>query len=71
MSEMASDWWHGEVAKCRRSTPATSSTSSRGKEHWHGATPDGFMTHIAMHDADESGQAVTWEHVTDEEYEQV
>jgi len=27
------------------------------------------MTHIAMHEADESGSTVTWgEHVTDEEY---
>lgn len=27
------------------------------------------MTHIAMHEVDESGSPVTWgEHVTDEEY---
>jgi quercetin dioxygenase-like cupin family protein len=40
-----------------------------GEEHWHGATPDRFMTHLAVHQLDESGTAVTWgEHVTDAEY---
>lgn len=39
------------------------------ERHWHGATPDRFMAHIAMQEADENGQVVTWlEHVTDEEY---
>lgn len=39
------------------------------EEHWHGATPDRFMAHIAMQEADEQGQVVTWlEHVTDEDY---
>ena len=41
-----------------------------GEAHWHGATPDRFMTHIAMHEVDNEGNAVTWgDHVTDEEYE--
>ena len=40
-----------------------------GENHWHGAAPDRFMTHIAMQQADESGSPVTWgEHVTDEQY---
>jgi quercetin dioxygenase-like cupin family protein len=40
-----------------------------GEEHWHGAAPDRFMTHIAMHQLDDDGNAVHWgEHVTDEEY---
>jgi quercetin dioxygenase-like cupin family protein len=40
-----------------------------GEEHWHGAAPDRFMTHLAMQEADDSGSPVTWgEHVTDEEY---
>ena len=40
-----------------------------GENHWHGAAPTRFMTHIAMHLADESGSPVTWgEHVSDEEY---
>jgi quercetin dioxygenase-like cupin family protein len=43
-----------------------------GEEHWHGATPSRFMTHIAMQEADESGSVVTWgEHVSDEEYNAV
>ena len=40
-----------------------------GENHWHGAAPDRFMVHIAMHQNDESGSPVTWgEHVSDEEY---
>ena len=40
-----------------------------GEDHWHGAAPTRFMTHIAIQEADESGSPVTWsEHVTDEEY---
>src|SRR5215216_1578210 len=39
------------------------------EDHWHGAAPDRFMTHIAMQDVDEQGSPVAWgEHVTDEEY---
>jgi quercetin dioxygenase-like cupin family protein len=41
------------------------------EEHWHGAAPDRFMTHVAMHQADDAGSFVTWgEHVTDDEYSQ-
>ena len=40
-----------------------------GEQHWHGATPERFMAHVAIQEADENGQVVTWlEHVTDEEY---
>jgi len=40
-----------------------------GEEHWHGATPDRFMAHVALQEADDAGRVVTWlEHVTDEEY---
>lgn len=39
------------------------------EEHWHGATPDRFMAHVAIQEADEQGQVVTWlDHVTDEDY---
>lgn len=42
-----------------------------GENHWHGAAPDRFMTHIAIQEADDSGSPVTWgRHVTDEEYGQ-
>jgi quercetin dioxygenase-like cupin family protein len=40
-----------------------------GENHWHGAAPKRFMTHIAIQEADDSGSPVTWgEHVTDEQY---
>jgi len=40
-----------------------------GEEHWHGAAPVRFMTHIAMLEVDDAGNNATWgEHVTDEEY---
>jgi quercetin dioxygenase-like cupin family protein len=40
-----------------------------GEEHWHGAAPDRFMTHIAMLDVDDEGRNADWgAHVTDEEY---
>ena len=40
-----------------------------GEQHWHGAAPDRFMTHIAMVQVDDAGTAADWgEHVTDEEY---
>ena len=40
-----------------------------GEEHWHGAASTRFMTHVAMLEVDEQGNAATWgEHVTDAEY---
>jgi quercetin dioxygenase-like cupin family protein len=40
-----------------------------GENHWHGAAPNRFMAHIAVQQADEAGNVVTWgEHVTDEQY---
>ena len=40
-----------------------------GEEHWHGATPTRFMTHLAMLVVDDEGNAAAWgDHVTDEEY---
>jgi quercetin dioxygenase-like cupin family protein len=40
-----------------------------GEKHWHGAAPNRFMAHIAIHEIDDSGSSVTWaEHVTDAEY---
>ncbi len=42
-----------------------------GEEHWHGATSDRFMTHLAMLEVDDQGHSATWgKHVTDEEYAQ-
>jgi quercetin dioxygenase-like cupin family protein len=40
-----------------------------GEEHWHGATNERFMSHVAIQEADENGNPVTWlQHVTDDEY---
>ena len=40
-----------------------------GEEHWHGAAPDRFMTHLAMLDVDDDGKNADWgDHVAEEEY---
>ena len=40
-----------------------------GEEHWHGAAPNRFMTHLAMLEVDDEGTAAAWgDHVNDEEY---
>jgi quercetin dioxygenase-like cupin family protein len=40
-----------------------------GENHWHGAAPNRFMTHLAMQEVDDSGSPVVWgRHVTDDEY---
>jgi quercetin dioxygenase-like cupin family protein len=40
-----------------------------GEEHWHGAAPTRFMTHLAMQEVGDDGNPAAWgDHVTDEEY---
>ena len=40
-----------------------------GENHWHGAAPNRLMTHIAIHEADDSGNPATWgDPVSDEDY---
>lgn len=40
-----------------------------GEDHWHGASPTRFMTHIAMLEVDDKGSNATWgPHVTEAEY---
>jgi quercetin dioxygenase-like cupin family protein len=40
-----------------------------GEDHWHGATANRFMTHLAMLDVGDGGAPATWgDQVTDEEY---
>jgi len=43
-----------------------------GEEHWHGATPTGFMSHLAMLEgADDGTDGTSWlEKVTDDQYNQ-
>jgi quercetin dioxygenase-like cupin family protein len=39
-----------------------------GEKHWHGASPDCAMSHLAIAEK-QDGQVVTWlAHVTDEQY---
>src|SRR5437868_4924260 len=40
-----------------------------GEDHWHGATPQRFMTHLAIVALDDHGNSASWgPHVSDEEY---
>src|SRR6266852_4391812 len=40
-----------------------------GEDHWHGAAPTRFMTHIAMLDVDAKSNSATWaDHISDAEY---
>lgn len=56
----------GEVEEIR---PGDVVCIEPGEEHWHGATPDRFMAHVAVYEADARGEVVTWlEHVTESEY---
>jgi quercetin dioxygenase-like cupin family protein len=56
----------GEVVEIR---PGDVVHIAPNEEHWHGATPDRFMAHVAMQEGDDQGQVVTWlEPVTDEDY---
>lgn len=42
-----------------------------GEEHWHGASNDHEMAHLAIQEVDRQGNLADWgEHVTDEEYSQ-
>ena len=64
------------VGRCQRQggpvetiRPGDSVYFEPGENHWHGATPDRLMVHIAMHESDETGSPVTWgEHVTQAQY---
>lgn len=31
-----------------------------GESHWHGASPERLMVHIAIHQSDDSGSPVSW-----------
>ncbi len=52
----------GEIVEAH---PGDVISTPPGEQHWHGATPDQFMTHLALWETDN----VTWlDHVTDTEY---
>jgi quercetin dioxygenase-like cupin family protein len=58
---------HGPVEELR---PGDRVYFEPGENHWHGAAPNRFMAHVAIHETDEaSGTSVSWgRHVTDQEY---
>ena len=40
-----------------------------GERHWHGASPGGPMSHVALARTDDDGRPTYWqEHVSDDEY---
>lgn len=53
-----------------RATPGQTVYFPPGEEHWHGATQEEFMEHLAMlEDGDDPATTTTWlEHVTDEQH---
>ena len=56
----------GEVIVMR---PGDTIYTPPGEWHWHGATPDHVMTHLAIWDGTDSGPESEWgDLVTDEEY---
>lgn len=57
----------GRVIEAR---PGDTIYTQPGEEHWHGATPDDFMEHLAMLDnGDDPASTTVWlEHLTDAEY---
>lgn len=49
--------------------PGDSVRFDADEEHWHGAAPSRFMTHIAIQEVDDQGTAAYWgEHVGDAQY---
>lgn len=51
--------------------PGDSIHTPAGEWHWHGASPDHFMIHLAMWEAPDQGAESDWgDLVTDEEYAQ-
>jgi quercetin dioxygenase-like cupin family protein len=56
--------------KTIRMRPGDTVYTPPGEEHWHGATSDNFMSHLAMLEGVANGNGTTWlELVTDEEYQ--
>ena len=50
--------------------PGQTVYTAAGEEHWHGATPEDFMEHLAVtENGDDPAATTTWlEHVSDEDY---
>lgn len=51
--------------------PGDSIQFAPGEKHWHGAAPDRFMAHLAIHELDDDRNSADWnELVSEEEYRQ-
>src|SRR6266508_3856573 len=60
--------WGGLVEEIH---PGDVVSCSPGEKHWHGATSDSALTHIAIHE-ELDGKAVHWmEKVSDEQYRRI
>jgi quercetin dioxygenase-like cupin family protein len=59
----------GEIVTLK---PGQTIYTEPGIEHWHGASRNSFMVHLAIWEApSDGGEETTWgEHVTDDEYNQ-
>lgn len=58
--------WQGQRVEAR---PGDTVWCPVGVKHWHGASPDGEMTHLALTGVADDGSNVEWmEHVTDRQY---
>ena len=55
----------GEIIEVR---PGQTVYTPPDEEHWHGATPEDFMEHLAMLERGDGEQTRWLEHVTDAEY---
>lgn len=52
-----------------RMRPGDTVWTPPGEQHWHGATVDCMMCHLALPEGTDNGDATTWlEPVTDEQY---
>lgn len=61
-------WAQSEGGPIKEIRPGDVVWFAPNEKHWHGATPNAAMTHIAIQEALD-GKAVEWlEHVTDQQY---
>jgi quercetin dioxygenase-like cupin family protein len=62
-------WVQDQDGPVHAVSPGGTVTFAPGERHWHGASPDRPMTHLAMQNAGAEGSQAEWgEHVSDSEY---
>lgn len=63
-------WTQDEHGNKIEAHPGDTIWCPEGVKHWHGASPNGPMTHLALTGVDRNGKNVEWmEKVSDEQYE--